>query len=65
MWAILFTVEGTLPSCRQTVCVFQENFNPFVMKIAVDFVPDTMNLLDRRLGLAAAILLCAIEGRQQ
>ncbi|MBM3859101.1 MAG: hypothetical protein FJ395_05560 [Verrucomicrobia bacterium] len=49
----------------QTVCAFKQNFNPFVMKIALDFAPDTMNLLDRRLGLAAAILLCAIEGRQQ
>lgn len=49
----------------QAVCAFKQNFNPFVMKIALDFAPDTMNLLDRRLGLAAAILLCAIEGRQQ
>jgi hypothetical protein len=25
---------------------------------------DPQNLLDRRLGIAAALLLCAIEGRQ-
>jgi len=49
----------------QTVCAFKQNFNPFVLRITLDFAPDTMNLLDRRLGLAAAILLCAIEGRQQ
>ena len=47
------------------VCVFKQNFNPFVMKINLDFSPDTKGLLDRRLGIAAAILLCAIEGKQQ
>ncbi len=46
------------------VCTFSQNFNPFVMKLDVDFTPDTAAALDRRLGLAAAILLCAIEGRQ-
>lgn len=47
------------------VCVFKQNFNPFVTKINLDFSPDTQGLLDRRLGIAAAILLCAIEGKQQ
>lgn len=46
------------------VAVFKQNFNPFVQKIKIDFTPDEQNLLDPRLGLAAAILLCAIEGRQ-
>lgn len=46
------------------VCNFKQHFNPFVLKIAVDFSPDTENLLDKRLGLAASVLLCAIEGRQ-
>ncbi len=46
------------------VCTFSQNFNPFVTKIAADFSPDTGSLLDRRLGLAAAVLLCAIEGKQ-
>jgi uncharacterized protein YxjI len=45
-------------------CVFNQNFNPFVMKIRLDYSMDTRNLLDRRLGIAAAILLCAIEGKQ-
>lgn len=45
-------------------CVFNQNFNPFVMKIHLDYSMDTRNLLDRRLGIAAAILLCAIEGKQ-
>ena len=51
-------VQGT------SVCTFKQNFNPFVMKISLDFSKDTSGLLDRRLGIAAAILLCAIEGRQ-
>ncbi|HOJ33912.1 MAG TPA: hypothetical protein PKY35_03485 [Candidatus Hydrogenedentes bacterium] len=46
------------------VCYLRQNFNPFVLKLKVDFSPDTEGLLDRRLGLAAATLLCAIEGRQ-
>lgn len=43
---------------------FQQNFNPFVLKLNLDFSSDTGGLLDRRLGLAAGILLCAIEGRE-
>lgn len=46
------------------VLTFQQNFNPFLAKINLDFSPDTNGLLDRRLGIAAAILLCAIEGKQ-
>lgn len=46
------------------VATFRQNFNPFVLKLTVDFTPDQTRALDRRLGLAAAILLCAIEGRQ-
>jgi len=49
---------------NNTVCTFKQNFNPFVVKINLDFSPDTNNLLDRRLGIAAAVLLCAIEGKQ-
>lgn len=48
----------------QTICTMQQNFNPFVMKLTVDFTPDKANQLDPRLGLAAAVLLCAIEGKQ-
>ncbi len=47
------------------VCTFRQRFNPFVFKLDVDFSPDTNGCLDRRLGLAAALLLTAIEGRQQ
>jgi len=43
------------------VCLFKENFNPIVMKINLDFSMDRKGLLDRRLGIAAAVLLCAID----
>ncbi len=49
---------------HQTVATFRQNFNPFVLRLHLDFTPDTAGQLDRRLGLAAGILLCAIEGRQ-
>lgn len=45
-------------------CVFQQNFNPFVTKISLDFSMDKDGLLDRRIGIAGAVLLCAIEGKQ-
>lgn len=48
----------------QKVCKFRQNFNPFVQKLGLDFSMDAGRQLDRRLGLAAAVLLCAIEGRQ-
>jgi uncharacterized protein YxjI len=49
---------------NQTVCQFRQHFNPFILKMTLDFTPDPSQQLDRRLGIAAAILLCAIEGRQ-
>lgn len=44
---------------------FRQNFNPFVTKIIADFSEDRSGQLDRRLGLAAGILLCAVEGKQE
>ena len=41
----------------------KQNFNPFVRKLQCDFNAD-QGTIDRRLGMAAAILLMAIEGRQ-
>jgi len=46
------------------VLEFTQNRNPFIQKIQLDYGPDVNGLLDRRLGIAAATLLCAIEGRQ-
>ena len=48
----------------QPVCEFRQHFNPIIQKITLDFSPDVTGLLDRRLGLAAGILLVAIEERQ-
>ena len=47
------------------VCTLKQHFNPFILKLAIDFSQDFGKKLDRRLGIAAAVLLCAIEGRQQ
>ncbi|MBI5094495.1 MAG: hypothetical protein HZB26_18930 [Candidatus Hydrogenedentes bacterium] len=48
----------------KTVATFKRLFNPFILKMTVDFSLDPARLLDRRLGLAGAILLSAVEGRQ-
>lgn len=42
----------------------RQHFNPFVLKHDVDLRADTGRRLDRRLALAAVVLLLAIEGRQ-
>lgn len=47
------------------VAEFKQNFNPFVTKLTLDFSYDTQHRLDRRLGIAAGVLLCAIEGKQE
>jgi uncharacterized protein YxjI len=46
------------------VANLRQNWNPFVVTVTVDFTPDSQRLLDRRLGVAMAILHSAIEGRQ-
>lgn len=45
---------------NSVVCIYKQNFNPFVVKVNVDFSVDRGHILDRRLGLAAGLLLCAI-----
>jgi uncharacterized protein YxjI len=57
------TFEGEINGSH--VCTFKQNFNPFVSKITLDFSQDINRLLDRRLGIAAAVLLCAIESKQE
>ena len=47
------------------VAEFKQNFNPFVYKLNLDFSADQAGRLDKRLGLAAAILLAGIEGKQK
>jgi len=54
----LFQVRG------RPVGMLKQAFNPFVFKAQVDFSEDPGKVLDRRLALAAVVLLLAIEGRQ-
>jgi uncharacterized protein YxjI len=46
------------------VAELRQRFNPFILKLELDFSGDPGGQLDRRLGIAAGVLLCAIEGRQ-
>ncbi|MBL8077282.1 MAG: hypothetical protein JNM55_04910 [Anaerolineales bacterium] len=46
------------------VADLKQNFNPFTYQLNIDFSMDINKLLDRRLGLAAGILLAVVEGRQ-
>ncbi len=49
---------------QQRVVDLKQPFNPFQYQLNVDFSLNTENQLDPRLGLAAGILLAAIEGKQ-
>jgi len=49
---------------EQRVADLKQRFNLFRYELDVDFTFDTAHVLDRRVGLAAGILLAAIEGRQ-
>ena len=46
------------------VADLKQRFNLFRYELDLDFTMDAANMLDRRLGLAAGILLAAVEGRQ-
>ena len=48
----------------ERVADLKQNFNLFTYELNIDFSMDINHRLDRRLGLAAGILLAAIEGRQ-
>ncbi|MBY9080361.1 hypothetical protein KIH86_01860 [Paenibacillus sp. HN-1] len=48
----------------QEAAAFRRSPNPFLSKVRIDFAQDTRERLDRRLGIAAGLLLCLIEGRQ-
>ena len=48
----------------QVVGRFRQHFNPFVYRATMDLSSDQSRKLDRRMAVAAAILLMAIEGRQ-
>jgi len=46
------------------VADLKQNFNLFRYELNLDFTMDAGHLMDRRLGLAAGILLAAVEGKQ-
>lgn len=50
---------------NERVADLKQRFNLFRYEMDIDFSMDTARRLDRRLGLAAAVLLAIIEGRQQ
>ncbi len=49
----------------ERVADYKQRFNFFRYILDIDFQMDGSNKLDRRIGLAAAILLAIIEGRQR
>lgn len=55
--------DMTLGGAR--VADLRQRFNFFAYQMDIDFSMDTSRQLDRRLGIAAAILLAVIEGKQQ
>ncbi|HXF85422.1 MAG TPA: hypothetical protein VNK49_08535 [Anaerolineales bacterium] len=46
------------------VADLRQRFNPFRYELDLDFSMDPAQRLDRRLGIAAGILLAAVEGKQ-
>ena len=46
------------------VADLRQNFNLFRYELNLDFSMDISHLLDRRVGIAAGILLAAVEGKQ-
>jgi len=49
---------------NERVADYKQRFNPFRYELDLDFKMDSEHKLDRRLGIAAAILLATIEGHQ-
>jgi len=47
------------------VADLKQNFNLFRYELNLDFTMDVARTLDRRLGIAAGILLAAVEGKQR
>lgn len=63
--SLLLPQKYTITIGNRQVGQFAQAFNPFSSKIEADFTADTAGVLDRRLALAAGVLMCAIEGRQR
>jgi len=55
----------TFEIAGQPVGTAEQNWNVFAPEMSVDFTSDPGKRLDRRLAVAAVILLMAVEGRQR
>jgi uncharacterized protein YxjI len=62
--SFLFPQKYTLRMGGQPVAHLKQHFSPFVLKYTLDLSEDHEERLDRRLAIAAGIMLCAIERRQ-
>lgn len=63
--ALLLPQRYVLTSGGRPVAIFKQNFNPFVYRLNVDLRADPNHSIDRRLAMAAGILMAAVEGKQQ
>jgi hypothetical protein len=55
----------TFAIAGQEVGTAEQNWNLFAPRMNVDFIQDPDKCLDRRLAVAAVVLLMAVEGRQR
>jgi len=62
--SLLFPQRHHIDVGGEIVGHLQQSRNPFVFKLAADFSADANQYLDRRLRIAAAVLMALIEGRQ-
>lgn len=60
----LFPQTFSITMDGKEVGELRQTFNPFVPQYTVDFSMDTENKLDRRLGIAAVVILQVVEGKQ-
>ena len=62
--AFLFPQKYLVSIGGKPVAQFKQTFNPIVYKLHVNIFADGAALLDRRMALAAAIMMAAVEGKQ-
>lgn len=63
--AFLFPQKYLVTMGGRPVAQFKQTFNPIVYKLHVNIFAEGAASLDRRLALAAAIMMAAVEGKQQ
>jgi hypothetical protein len=63
--AFLFPQKYMVTVGGRPVAQFKQTFNPIVYKLHVNIFAEGAEALDRRMVLAAAILMAAVEGKQQ